>query len=153
MINPVAYRSYIDSSMKFCLIDHIRAKSKQPMIMLYADPTIALISKLDNNNYVETLSAYTEFEPEDVLFTKNLDMHLLKLIKSTLNLMMIKYGSGSLLYFTYHYYINRDKVIFKKLPDYYIDKILIAIKMIDVVFPLNQYLYMKDRKDKFDAQS
>lgn len=152
MINPVAYRSYIDSSMKFCLIDHIRAKSKKPMIMLYSDPTLALISTSDDN-CVETLSAYTEFDPEDVLFTKNLDQYLLTLIKSILDLMMVKYGSGSLLYFTYHYYINRSNTIFKRMPDYYVDKIMTAIRMIDIVFPLNEYLLMKDRKDKFDAQS
>lgn len=154
MINPVAYRSYIDSSMKFCLIDYIRSKAKKPMIMLYGDPTIALISgSKDDNSYVETLAGYTEFDPEEVFFTKDLDLHVLKLIKSTLDLMMVKRGSGSLLYFTYLYYINRNNVIFKRMPDYYVDKIMTAIRMVDVVLPLNQYMLMKDRKDKFDAKS
>lgn len=152
-INPVAYRSYIDSSVKFCMIDYIRSKRKQPILQLYADPTLALISTTGDNpeDYMETLAAHTECDPEDILFIKNVDINLLALIRRALSTMFVKYGAKGLLYFVYHYYVYRNNELFKKMPDYYVDKIKIATAMVDSVFPPSQYIMVKEKKEKFNA--
>lgn len=150
--HPIAYQGYLNSIIKFNLIDHIRNKARQPMLLLYEDPQIATRTQYLNYEERDADSYQNEidFSPEDMIIVNELERYLFELIEISLSLIMIPNGSKSLAYLVYHWYTHRDYNIFKGLPERQSQCIDIVCKMVENKLPLAKYLRAKDRKDEFD---
>lgn len=150
-VHPLAYKSYINKSIKYCLIDHIRKKKTSLPLELIAEPYKSNIAEYEamESGTVISYDNSLGFSPEDTLSVKDLERQILFIIDSIMSKILVS-GGKTLNYLIYHYYLNRNKCIYSWLSNRQVQVIQLVTDVLESIYPIEKYYRTKGRKDEFD---
>lgn len=154
-VHPVAYRSYLTNAVRFCCIDQLRTRWNTDKIMYYEDPQIAVLTDgWSVNDDIEDLPPITQrsVNPEHVATLNDVDNYVIEVLRNCLRIMMVPFGSSSLLYLSYHWYIHRDGNIFRGLGQREQECITMCVSMTEVIFPVAKYLKVKHKQEEISYE-